>query len=531
MPNKINPSWFPWAAGLLAFCILYALAILIGRFLSRRRRATLAQADASTLIRNFGSNAYEEALHLQRQAQSDGRSHDGLRSPKHWELVRLEIKNRTSRVSGEDLGDASTSQLDSVRERNKTADIVARSGKEGAEIGREKRLEPERAAIEAAGGDGTKDVPEITDQTPPVYNEQDPIDSIDGQATAEHLASARGATIDPAIRPEQAERSAVDAGVDELTTSSAQGAGATALKPAGQPELPDINADQGDATQGVSEGTEEAPPVHAEQHSEVPGVDPAAGKASTSNSDATSSDPASSDNRPEQGKINAAEVEPPRAVFDGTGSPPIPRAESYEQRQTDAESSSTPTSNIQTTSNTPAVPADRKASDVAEGKTTQHVPAEIDKAPFVYAEHSERGAFDAVESQKASGAPEGSRAVTLLHVERPGIEDRMGVHFPMTYCDRSVRVLVTRLALAGNRPPLNESYLARFEKDRELFETVAREKFNPDWPTTKITITQDDMLGASSSPTALLKAAVDKASKPRGGSATPGGRSKPSDDK
>ena len=36
----------------------------------------------------------------------------------------------------------------------------------------------------------------------------------------------------------------------------------------------------------------------------------------------------------------------------------------------------------------------------------------------------------------------------------------------------------------------------------------------------KITITQDDMLGASSSPTALLREAVLKASEPRGSSAT-----------
>ena len=85
---------------------------------------------------------------------------------------------------------------------------------------------------------------------------------------------------------------------------------------------------------------------------------------------------------------------------------------------------------------------------------------------------------------------------TLAHVERPGIEDRQGVHFAMMFGTMSVRVFVSRAAIAGDSPHFEGSYLARFETDRGIFETVAREKFDPDRPVAKITINREDILGA-----------------------------------
>jgi Protein of unknown function (DUF1488) len=84
----------------------------------------------------------------------------------------------------------------------------------------------------------------------------------------------------------------------------------------------------------------------------------------------------------------------------------------------------------------------------------------------------------------------------LDHVDRPGYEDKQGVHFPMMHNVTSVRVLVTRKAIQGASPsPEDGDYLARFEANRELFEIIARDKFEPDEPTAKITITPDDLLG------------------------------------
>ena len=65
---------------------------------------------------------------------------------------------------------------------------------------------------------------------------------------------------------------------------------------------------------------------------------------------------------------------------------------------------------------------------------------------------------------------------TLAHVERARIEDRRGVHFAMMFGNMSVRIVVTRAAIAGGRSHFEGSYLAQFETDRGIFETVAREK-------------------------------------------------------
>lgn len=74
--------------------------------------------------------------------------------------------------------------------------------------------------------------------------------------------------------------------------------------------------------------------------------------------------------------------------------------------------------------------------------------------------------------------------------------------------DRSVRVLVTREAMAGkNAGPADGSYLARFVASRDLYEFVAREKFDPKRPAAKIEITYDDVLRAYQQLQALQAAA------------------------
>jgi Protein of unknown function (DUF1488) len=96
----------------------------------------------------------------------------------------------------------------------------------------------------------------------------------------------------------------------------------------------------------------------------------------------------------------------------------------------------------------------------------------------------------------------------LAHVDRPGLETPQGVHFPMMDGDRSVRVLVTCEAMAGkNAGPADGSYLARFVASRDLYEFVAREKFDPKRPVAKIEITYEDVLRAYQQLQALQAAA------------------------
>ena len=101
----------------------------------------------------------------------------------------------------------------------------------------------------------------------------------------------------------------------------------------------------------------------------------------------------------------------------------------------------------------------------------------------------------------------------LVHVDRPGLEDRLGVHFAMMFGNMSVRVFVSRAAIAGGSSHFEGSCLARFETDRGLFEAVAREKFNPDRPVSKIMIAHEDILGAPPERKSTLSEAAEDARK------------------
>jgi hypothetical protein len=91
-----------------------------------------------------------------------------------------------------------------------------------------------------------------------------------------------------------------------------------------------------------------------------------------------------------------------------------------------------------------------------------------------------------------------SASPTLTHVGSSAYENEQGVHFPMMNGNMSVRVLVARSALQGEgRPPADGIYLRRFEAARAFFEILAREKFDPDHPTARVTITEADLLGGA----------------------------------
>jgi hypothetical protein len=68
--------------------------------------------------------------------------------------------------------------------------------------------------------------------------------------------------------------------------------------------------------------------------------------------------------------------------------------------------------------------------------------------------------------------------MSLDHIALPGFEDGRGVHFPMMNGNVTVRVFVPRAALQGEGSPLAEGqYIARFKAFRDVYEAVARAKF------------------------------------------------------
>jgi Protein of unknown function (DUF1488) len=68
--------------------------------------------------------------------------------------------------------------------------------------------------------------------------------------------------------------------------------------------------------------------------------------------------------------------------------------------------------------------------------------------------------------------------MSLDHIALPGFEDGRGVHFPMMNGDMPVRVFVPRAALQGEGSTLAEGqYMARFKAFRDVYEAVARGKF------------------------------------------------------
>jgi hypothetical protein len=68
--------------------------------------------------------------------------------------------------------------------------------------------------------------------------------------------------------------------------------------------------------------------------------------------------------------------------------------------------------------------------------------------------------------------------MSLDHIALPGFGDRRGVHFPMMNGNMPVRIFITRAALQGEGPSLDETqYVARFNAFRDVYEAVAKEKF------------------------------------------------------
>jgi hypothetical protein len=89
--------------------------------------------------------------------------------------------------------------------------------------------------------------------------------------------------------------------------------------------------------------------------------------------------------------------------------------------------------------------------------------------------------------------------MTLVSVDRPGIQTANGVHFPMRDGQqRSVRVHVTLEALWGKGvTPMGGDVLKRFEASRRLFEFMAAGKYDSGRPMPKITITAEDVIVAA----------------------------------
>jgi Protein of unknown function (DUF1488) len=88
-----------------------------------------------------------------------------------------------------------------------------------------------------------------------------------------------------------------------------------------------------------------------------------------------------------------------------------------------------------------------------------------------------------------------SKRLTLEHVDRPGYETDQGIHFAMMCGDRTVRVFVTRAAILGRATDPGGSCSKRFEDGRQLFEILAREKYDASSSRPSITVTKDDLLG------------------------------------
>jgi hypothetical protein len=84
----------------------------------------------------------------------------------------------------------------------------------------------------------------------------------------------------------------------------------------------------------------------------------------------------------------------------------------------------------------------------------------------------------------------------LGHVDRPGYENKQGVHFPMTHADTIIRILVSRDVLRGaeSAPPEDGGDMARFEAHRMEFEAIASDKFDHGQFRGMIKITRADVL-------------------------------------
>jgi Protein of unknown function (DUF1488) len=84
----------------------------------------------------------------------------------------------------------------------------------------------------------------------------------------------------------------------------------------------------------------------------------------------------------------------------------------------------------------------------------------------------------------------------LAHVDRPGHENALGVHFPMRHDSTTVRVVVVRRVLQDMKssPVDEEGHIARFEAFRKEFEAIASDKFDEGHGGGKLGITSSDMV-------------------------------------
>jgi Protein of unknown function (DUF1488) len=84
----------------------------------------------------------------------------------------------------------------------------------------------------------------------------------------------------------------------------------------------------------------------------------------------------------------------------------------------------------------------------------------------------------------------------LAHVDRPGHENALGVHFPMRHDSTTVRVVVARRVLQDMKSsPLDAAgHIGRFEAFRKEFEAIASDKFDDGHAATRIEITSSDMV-------------------------------------
>jgi hypothetical protein len=79
----------------------------------------------------------------------------------------------------------------------------------------------------------------------------------------------------------------------------------------------------------------------------------------------------------------------------------------------------------------------------------------------------------------ANGGVSPGAIMSLDPINLPGFEDGRGIHFPMRNGNISVRVLVTRATLQGEGAPLAQGqYMARFKAFRDVYEAIARGKFD-----------------------------------------------------
>jgi hypothetical protein len=86
-----------------------------------------------------------------------------------------------------------------------------------------------------------------------------------------------------------------------------------------------------------------------------------------------------------------------------------------------------------------------------------------------------------------------AKRLGLVHVDRPFYETEKGIHFPMAYGDRTVRVFVERASIVGGSG-YAENCRARFEQSRDYFEFLAHEMFPAAPDRVRITITREIVL-------------------------------------